>query len=143
MGAKLTGLNSPMFDVLLGVFDTVYLAIATYGVALALVLLAVLAPSRSVLLRHSERSASPFWLLLPALIAAGLLSFRRHETLAMTFGGNTFPILLLVQVVVSVWVLWRNRSFPWLVVPAALVLGWIQWSFFLVAQVAGTGASEP
>lgn len=128
-----------MFDVLLNVYDTVYLSIATYGVALALVLLAVLAPSRSALLRQSEHAVSPLWLLLPAFAAAGLLSFRRDELLAVTVGGTTYPVLFLIQVVVSVWVLWRNRGFPWLVVPSAVVLGWIQWSFFLSAQVAGTG----
>jgi hypothetical protein len=124
-----------MFDVLLRVFDTVYLSIATYGVALALVLLSVLAPSRNALVRPTQHAASPFWLLLPAIAAAGLLSFKRYQPLALTFGGNTYPILLLVQILVSAWVLWRNRSFPWLVVPSALVLGWIQWSFFLAAQV--------
>jgi hypothetical protein len=128
-----------MFDVLLRVFDTVYLAIATYGVALALVLLAVLAPSRSALLRQSERAVSPLWLLVPAFAAAGLLSFKQYELLAWTVGGNTYPILFVVQVVVSVWVVWRNRSFPWLVVPSAIALGWIQWSFFLTAQVASSG----
>jgi hypothetical protein len=132
-----------MFDVLLRVFDTVYLSIATYGVALAFVLLAMLAPSRSALLRPSERAVSPLWLLVPAIVAAGLLSFKRYEPLALTVGGNTYPVLFVVQVVVSVWVLWRNRSFPWLVVPAALVLGWIQWSFFLAAQVAGAGSGAP
>ena len=132
-----------MFDVLLGVFDTEYLAIATYGVALALVLLAVLAPSRSALMHQSERAVSPLWLLLPAVVAAGLLSFKKYDPLALTIGGNTFPILLLAQAVVSAWVVLRNRSFPWLVVPSALVLGWIQWSFFLAAQVAGTGVGAP
>jgi hypothetical protein len=120
-----------MFDELLRVFDTVYLAIATYGVALALVFLAVLAPSRGVL---AGQSVSPMWLLLPAIAAAGLLSFQRYEALALTVGGTTYPILFLVQLLLSIWVLWRNRSFPWLVVPSALVLGWIQWSFFLAAQ---------
>lgn len=128
-----------MFDVLLRVFDTVYLSIATYGVAIALVLLAVLAPSRSALLRQSERAVSPLWLLLPALVAAGLLSFKQYELLAWTVGGNTYPILFLVQAVVSAWVVWSNRSFPWLVVPSALALGWIQWTFFLAAQVASAG----
>ena len=124
------------FDVLLRVFDSVYLAIATYGVALALVLLAVLAPSRGALRRPSERAVSPAWLLVPAIAAAGLLSFKQYEPLALTVGGQTYPILLLVQVLVSAWVVWGNRSFPWLVVPSALVLGWIQWSFFAAAQVA-------
>ena len=129
-----------MFDVLLRVFDTTYLAIATYGVALSFVLLSVLAPSRGELTRQSkEHAVSPLWLLLPAIAAAGLLSFKVNESLALTVGGNTYPILFLVQVLVSIWVLWRNRSFPWLVVPSALVLGWIQWSFFLAAQVARTG----
>ena len=124
-----------MFGVLLQVFDTVYLSIATYGVAVALVLLSVLAPSRSALVRPTERAVSPLLLLLPAIAAAGLLSFKQYKPLALTVGGSTFPILLVVQVLVSAWVLWRNRSFPWLVVPSALVLGWIQWSFFLYAQV--------
>ena len=124
-----------MFDVLLRVFDTVYLSIATYGVALALVLLSVLAPSRSALVRPTERAVSPMLLLLPAIAAAGVLAFKQYEPLALTVGSSTYPILLVVQVLVSAWVLWRNRSFPWLVVPSALVLGWIQWSFFLYAQV--------
>lgn len=127
-----------MFDVLLRVFDTVYLAIATYGVAIALVLLSVLAPSRSALLRQSERAVSPLWLLLPAIAAAGLLSFEQNAPLAWSVGGNTYPMLFIVQVAVSAWVVWRNRSFPWLVVPSALALGWIQWTFFLAAQVAST-----
>lgn len=124
--------------VLLNVYDTVYLSITTYGVALALVLLAVLAPSGRAILGQAEKVVSPLWLLLPAFVAAGLLSFRRNELLAVTLGANTFPILFLVQVVISAWVLWRNRSFPWLVVPSAIVLAWIQWSFFLAAQVTGT-----
>ena len=124
-----------MFDVLLRVFDTVYLAIATYGVAVALVMLSVLAPSRSALARPTERAVSPLWLLLPAIVAACLLAFKQYEPLALTVGGSTYPVMLVVQVLVSAWVLWRNRSFPWLVVPSALVLGWIQWSFFLYAQV--------
>lgn len=123
-----------MFDELLKPFDTVYLAIATYGVALALVLLAVLAPSRAALVHQSQRAVSPLWLLLPAIAAAGLLWLQRLEPLALTVGGTTYPILFLVQLLVSIWVLWSNRSFPWLVVPSALVLGWIQWSFFLAAQ---------
>lgn len=126
----------PKFDVLLKVFDSAYLAIATYGVALALVLLAVLAPSRGALQRPSERTVSPAWLLVPAVAAAGLLVLKHYDALALTVGGHTYPILLGIQVVLSAWVLWRNRSFPWLVVPSALVLGWIQWSFFLAAQVA-------
>lgn len=127
----------PLFDVLLDVYDTVYLSVATYGVALALVLLAVLAPSRGAILRQSE-AVSPVWLLLPAFIAAGLLTFRRNELLAVTVGSSTYPILFLVQIVVSAWVLWKNRGFPWLVVPSALALGWIQWSFFLAAQATAT-----
>jgi hypothetical protein len=125
-----------MLDVLLEVFDTPYMAIAIYGVALALVMLAVFAPSRSALLRGSDQKVSPLWLLLPALVAAALLVIRRTDVVAVTLGGTTYPALFLVQLVVSVWVLWRNRSFPWLVVPSAVAIGWIQWSFFLAAQVA-------
>lgn len=126
-----------MFDVLLDVYDTVYLSIATYGVAVALVLLAVLAPSRGAILRQSE-AVSPLWLLVPAFVAAALLSFRQNELLAVTVGGNTYPIMFLVQALVAAWVLWRNRGFPWLVVPSAIALGWIQWSFFQAAQATGT-----
>ena len=125
-----------MIDVLLNVYATPYLAMATYGVAVAFVLLAVLAPSRGALQRQSEHAVSPVWLLLPALIAAGLLSVGKNELIAVSVGGNTYPTLFLIQIVVSVWVLWTNRSFPWLVVPSAIALGWIQWSFFLAAQVA-------
>jgi hypothetical protein len=125
-----------MLDVLLDVYDTPYLSMATYGVALALVLLAVVAPARSAVVRRAE-SVSPLWLLVPALVAAALLVFRRQQLLVMTVDGTTIPVLFLIQVVVSVWVLWANRSFPYLVVLSAIVLGWIQWSFFLAVQGAG------
>ena len=125
-----------MLDVLLDVYDTPYLSMATYGVALALVLLAVVAPARSAVVRRAE-SVSPMWLLVPALVAAALLVFRRQQLLVMTVDGTTIPVLFLIQVVVSVWVLWANRSFPYLVVLSAIVLGWIQWSFFLAVQGAG------
>jgi hypothetical protein len=125
-----------MLDVLLDVYDTPNLSMATYGVALALVLLAVVAPARSAVVRRAE-SVSPLWLLVPALVAAALLVFRRQQLLVMTVDGTTIPVLFLIQVVVSVWVLWANRSFPYLVVLSAIVLGWIQWSFFLAVQGAG------
>jgi hypothetical protein len=125
-----------MLDVLLDVYDTPYLSMATYGVALALVLLAVVAPARSAVVRRAE-SVSPLWLLVPALVAAALLVFGRQQLLVMTVDGTTIPVLFLIQVVVSVWVLWANRSFPYLVVLSAIVLGWIQWSFFLAVQGAG------
>jgi hypothetical protein len=128
-----------MFDTLLYVYDTIYISIATYGVALAFTLLAVFAPTRSALVRQRDQSVSPLLLLVPALVSAGLLTYGRGDLLAVTAGANTFPTMFLIQIAVSLWVLWRNRSFPWLVVLAAIVLGWIQWSFFLAAQggVAG------
>lgn len=127
-----------MLDILLNVYDTKFLSIATYGVAVAFTLLATLAPTREVLVRHRE-SASPLWLLVPVLVAAGFLSFGRADLLVLTAGANSLPGMFLVQVAVSLWVLWRNRSFPWLVVLAALAIGWVQWSFFMAAQVGGTG----
>lgn len=127
-----------MLDILLNVYETKYLSIATYGVALAFTLLAAFAPTRGALLRPQE-SASPLWLLVPVLVVAGLLSVGRGDLLVVTVGANTLPTMFLIQVVVSLWVLWRNRGFPWLVVLAALASGWIQWSFFLAAQRAGTG----
>ena len=127
-----------MLDILLNVYETKYLSIATYGVALAFTLLAAFAPTRGALLRQRE-SASPLWLLVPLLVSAGFLSFGRGDLLVVTAGANTLPSMFLVQVMVSLWVLWRNRGFPWLVVLAALASGWIQWSFYMAAQRAGAG----
>jgi hypothetical protein len=121
------------FDTLLDVFATRYMSAAVYGVAVAIALLASLVPDAGAARRLSLAPISPLWLVVPALGAAGLIVTRRTDLLSFTVSGNSLPLLFLVQLLVSGWVLWGYRRFPWLVFPLAVVLLWIQWAFFLRA----------
>jgi hypothetical protein len=123
--------------ILLDVFDTMYISVAVYGVAIAFAVLAVLVPDAGTARRLSLPSVSPLWLLVPVIVAAGLLATGRAGLLVMTTAGNTLPVFFLAQLVISAWVLWSYRRFPWFVVPLAVVSGWIQWSFVLDALVRG------
>ena len=124
-------------EVLLGVFDTVNLSVATYGVAVAFAVLATLVPDRATAVRLSLSDISPLWLMVPVGVSAVLLASGRSKYLARTAAGETVPILVLAQIVISIWVVWGYRRFPWLVFPLAVVAGWIQWSFFLTGSVQG------
>jgi hypothetical protein len=122
--------------ILLDVFDTMYISVAVYGVAISLTILAMLVRGPVTASRLPQESVSPLWLMVPALVAAVLLSSGRGELLAITVEGFTIPALFLAQIAVSAWLLRHYQRFPWLVFPLALVLGWIQWSFFLTATVS-------
>ena len=137
-GADLTTSHGIMNGgILLDVFDTMYLSVAVYGVAIALSILAMVVRQPATTVgKHAQQSVSPVWLVVPALVAAGLLSFGRGDLLAITVGGFTFPVLFVAQIAVSAWLLWQYLRFPWLVLPLAVVLGWIQWSFFLTATLS-------
>lgn len=121
-------------DVLLDVFPTRFMSVAVYGVAVALAVLASLIPDAGMARRLGVAPISPLWLVVPALAAAGLIAARRAEVLTLTVRGIAVPTLLLAQILVSSWVLWGYRRLPWLVFPLAVVLGWIQWAFFLRAS---------
>ncbi len=124
-------------DALLAVFATPYISVAIYGVAVAFAVLASLVPDSVTARRLSIDPVSPLWLVVPALVAAALVASGRGQLLTLTAGGVTVPLLFLLQVLASGWVLWRFRRFPWLVFPLALVLGWIQWMFFLRMSAIG------
>lgn len=124
-------------EALLDVFATPYLSVAIYGVAVAFAVLASLVPDSVTARRLSLDPVSPLWMVVPALAAAALLAAGRGRLLTLTVGSVTLPIVFLVQVVMSGWVLWGYRRFPWLVFPLALVLGWIQWTFFVRMSAGG------
>jgi hypothetical protein len=121
-------------DALLSVFATRHLSVAVYGVAVAFAVLASLVPDAGTARRLGVAPISPLWLVVPTLGAAALIAARRADVLTLAVQGISVPALFLVQLLVSIWVVWGYRRFPWLVFPLAVMLGGIQWAFFLRAS---------
>src|SRR5262245_52561106 len=98
-------------------FDSSAGPIAVYSLAILLAALAVWPPLRPDVAAVGNAAASPLWLLAPLALAFLLLVMGAGRVVAVQVAGRMIGPLLVLQILLSLWMLWRHRHFPWVVLP--------------------------
>ena len=111
---------------------------ATLGLALA----AVTAPrwSTSARTAHREAAVSPLWLLMPIVMGFALVWWADDAGILLSAFGMKVPGLLVFQVLVALWILWRFRRWPFFVLPLAALCCLWQWGLMMGAVLDGVTA---
>ena len=129
---------TPVFDFLSTTLGGIVLIAGTVTLALA----AASAPRWNDGARAAEvyAAVSPLWLLLPIALGFSLVWWGDDAGILLTAFGTKVPALLILQVVIACWIVWRYRRWPFLVVPLAALCCLWQWGLMMGAVLDGVKA---
>jgi len=129
---------SGLFDFLSTTAGGVLLIAGTLGLAAA----AYSAPRWAASARSTgvAASVSPLWLLVPIVLGFFLVWWGNAAGIMVSAFGMRIPALLILQLVVAVWVVYRYRHWPYLVVPLAVLCCLWQWGLMMGVVLEGVSA---
>jgi hypothetical protein len=129
---------SGLFDFLSTTTGGVLLVAGTLGLSAA----AFGAPRWIASARDAELDAavSPLWLLTPILLGFVLVWWGNYAGILLSAFGVKIPALLILQLVVASWVIYRYRQWPFLVVPLAVLCCLWQWGIMMGVVLEGMKA---
>ena len=129
---------SGLFDFLSTTTGGVLLIAGTLGLAVA----ASSAPRWAASARSTDLAAtvSPLWLLMPIVLGFFLVWWGNAAGIMVSAFGMRIPALLILQLVVAVWVVYRYRHWPYLVVPLAVLCCLWQWGLMMGVVLEGVSA---
>jgi hypothetical protein len=87
-----------------------------------------------------DTAVSPLWLLTPILLGFILVWWGNDAGILLSAFGVKIPALLILQLVVASWVIYRNRHWPFLVVPLAVLCCLWQWGIMMGVVLEGVKA---
>ena len=127
-----------LFDFLSTTTGGVLLVAGTVGMAAA----AFSAPKWIAPARVAAVTAavSPLWLLSPIALGFVLVWWGNAAGILISALGMKVPALLILQVAVASWVIYRYRRWPFLVVPLALLCCLWQWGIMMSVVLDGMNA---
>jgi hypothetical protein len=82
-------------------------------------------------------SVSPLWLLAPIVLGFVLVWWANASGIVVSVFGLKVPVLLLLQSGVALWVIYRHRRWPFLIVPLAAICVLWQWGLMMSVVVEG------
>jgi hypothetical protein len=85
-------------------------------------------------------AVSPLWLLTPILLGFVLVWWGNGAGILLSAFGVNVPTLLVLQLVVASWVIYRYRQWPFLVVPLAVLCCLWQWGIMMGVVFEGVKA---
>ena len=129
---------SALFDFLSTTTGGVLLVAGTLGLAAA----ALVAPRWIASARGAalDAAVSPLWLLAPILLGFVLVWWGSAAGIVLSAFGMKIPVLLILQLLVASWVIYRYRRWPFLVVPLALLCCLWQWGIMMSVVLDGVRA---
>jgi hypothetical protein len=129
---------SGLFDFLSTTAGGVLLIAGTLGLSAA----ALGAPRWITSARVATMDAvvSPLWLLTPILLGFILVWWGNDAGILISAFGVKIPALLILQLVVASWVIYRNRHWPFFVVPLAALCCLWQWGIMMGVVLEGMKA---
>ena len=129
---------SALFDFLSTTTGGVLLVAGTLGLAAA----ALGAPRWIASARGAalDAAVSPLWLLAPILLGFVLVWWGSAAGIVLSAFGMKIPVLLILQLLVASWVIYRYRRWPFLVVPLALLCCLWQWGIMMSVVLDGVRA---
>lgn len=132
---------SALFDFLSTTTGGVLLVAGTLGLAAA----AFGAPRWITPARAAAMDAevSPLWLLTPILLGFVLVWWGNAAGIVLSAFGVKIPALLILQLLVAGWVIYRYRRWPFLVVPLAVLCCLWQWGIMMSVVLEGVKALSP
>lgn len=132
---------SALFDFLSTATGGVLLVAGTLGLAAA----AFIAPRWITAARAAavQAAVSPLWLLTPILLGFVLVWWGNAAGIVVSAFGMKIPALLILQILVAGWVIYRYRQWPFLVVPLALLSCLWQWGIMMNVVLEGVKALSP
>jgi membrane protein YdbS with pleckstrin-like domain len=100
------------------------------------------APSwrESARVAQMEAAVSPLWLLMPILLGFFLVRVGTDAGLLLSAFGVKVPVLMVLQLVVSGWIVYRYRHWPFCVVPLAVLCCLWQWGLLMGAVLEGVNS---
>jgi hypothetical protein len=129
---------SPLFDFLSTTTGGLVLVIGTLGLAAA----ALGAPRWVASARDAEMYAgvSPLWLLMPIVLGFVLVWWGNNAGILVSAFDIKVPALLILQLGVATWIVYRHRRWPFLVFPLALLSCLWQWGLMMSVVLDGVNA---
>jgi hypothetical protein len=88
-------------------------------------------------------AVSPLWLLTPILLGFVLVWWGSAAGIVLSVFGMKIPALLILQLLVAGWVVYRYRQWPFLVVLLALLCCLWQWGIMMSVVLEGVKALSP
>ena len=85
-------------------------------------------------------AVSPLWLLAPIVLGFLLTWLGNDEGILWRVAGIEVPVLLLLQLAVSAWIVYRYRRWPFLVIPLAVLCCLWQYELVMGAVLDGVKA---
>ena len=89
---------------------------------------------------HTHAAVTPLWLLMPIVLGFFLVWWGNDAGILVSALGVKLPALLILQVAVACWIVWRYRRWPFLVVPLAALCCLWQWGLMMGAVLDGVNA---
>jgi hypothetical protein len=132
---------STLFDFLSTTTGGVLLVAGTLGLAVA----AFGAPRWIMPARVAalDAAVSPLWLLSPIVLGLVLVWWANAAGIVLGAFGLKIPALLIIQLLVASWVIYRYRRWPFLVVPLAMLCCLWQWGIMMSVVLEGMKALSP
>jgi len=87
-----------------------------------------------------DAAGSPLWLLTPIVLGFVLVWWGNAAGILVSAFGMKIPALLILQVAVASWVIYRNRHWPFFVVPLAALCCLWQWGIMMGVVLQGVKA---
>ena len=85
-------------------------------------------------------SVSPLWLLMPIVLGFFLVWWGNDAGILVGAFGMRVPALFILQLAIAIWVVYRYRQWPFLVVPLAALCCLWQWGLMMSVVLDGVSA---